>query len=97
MSCAPNRTAREQRMLRAIKHAIYREHPYDVDCAGCLEVVSFATQKGYEGNTDNPVCGTEHDHEAEDEPAPWPERRQCYRGYRHLPHMWGSVLCYGVI
>jgi hypothetical protein len=51
-------------MLRAIRHAVYRNHPYDLGCAGCLEVVGFATEKGYEGNMDNPVCATEHDHEA---------------------------------
>lgn len=56
MSCTPRRTPREARMLRAIAHAMFRNHELDLACTGCLEVLGFATVRGYEGRTDYPTC-----------------------------------------
>lgn len=63
MSCAPNRTAREQRMLRAIAHAVYRNHANDLACHGCLELLGFASVEGFEGNTGMPVCAEPQAHQ----------------------------------
>lgn len=44
-------------MLRAIAHASFCDHPVDLACEGCLEVLGFATVRGYDGNTHYPTCG----------------------------------------
>lgn len=56
MSCTPNRSSREQRMLRAIAHAVYSGHVLDPSCAGCLELAGFATVRGYAGDATRPTC-----------------------------------------
>ena len=43
-------------MLRAIQHAVYLPHPVDLACAGCLELLGFASVRGYEGDTARPTC-----------------------------------------
>jgi hypothetical protein len=44
-------------MLRAIAHAVFRDHQQDQRCHGCLELAGFATMRGYAGNAEYPTCG----------------------------------------
>jgi hypothetical protein len=54
-------------MLRAITHSVYRGHELDPTCPGCLEVLGFATVRGYEGDRARPTCWAR---EASDPSAP---------------------------
>lgn len=58
MSYNPGRTAREQRLLRALQHLARKDHHLTPStCAGCLEVAGFLTVAGYEGDLEYPLCG----------------------------------------
>ena len=57
MSCQPNMTERERRMLRAFKPYAFANHKLSPStCAGCLEAAGFLTMRGYEGDTEYPTC-----------------------------------------
>lgn len=57
MSCIPGRTPQEQRLLRALAHAVRRNHDLNPGaCRGCREVCAFLTVPGYNGDVDHPPC-----------------------------------------
>ncbi len=56
MSCAPGYTPREERLARALRHLMFKNHEFDVGCAGCLEVAGFLVVEGYNGDLENPTC-----------------------------------------
>lgn len=48
--------------MRALRHAMLRDHPFDgATCFGCREVAGFLTVPGYQGNTEYPTCATVYD------------------------------------
>lgn len=62
MSCLPQRGEREQRLMRAFHHYVYRNHDLDpAGCAGCREAAGFLTIPGYEGDIEYPVCALVQD------------------------------------
>ena len=57
MSCTPGRTDLEQRLLRALAHAVRRNHDLGPAlCAGCRELCAFLVIPGYTGDMDYPPC-----------------------------------------
>ena len=58
MSCLPSDwSAREQRLMRALRHVMHAKHPLDVSvCAGCCEAAGFLTIPGYQGDEEYPTC-----------------------------------------
>lgn len=58
VSCQPSTwTERERRLVRALAHAVRRDHPLNpARCHGCREAAGFLTVPGYEGDTEYPTC-----------------------------------------
>ena len=56
MSCVVG-TVKEQRLLRALAHAVRRNHVVNtLECHGCREVAAFLAVPGYEGDESYPPC-----------------------------------------
>lgn len=56
MSCLPGWSERSQRLMRAFRHYVHRNHEFQpATCDGCMEAACFLTVKGYEGDVEHPL------------------------------------------
>jgi len=56
VSCTPGYSRREEALMQALRHLMYKNHPLDpAGCEGCREVAAFLALPGYPGSDHPPV------------------------------------------